>query len=320
MKRFCVLLVGCLLGCGAAASAPVGVYAFGDSALEQGNFYTLPDGVGAAAAPPSPPYFSKGGFIRDSNGPVWVEIAYPGMRPVRAGAPYGRRVNFGFDGARTGTGSINAGGVGTGVLAQVRMFEKLRASGDISPQADDIYVIDAGPNDVFQAIFFAPSDPSVAARKAARNLTDAAMMLVKDGARYVFVNDFADTGLAPIFLSVAPEVGKTATFASAVGSAALHAAVRALNGTLGREAIVILPSRSVVARVVAHPVSFGFSNAKDPCFDAAKGTACAADRTGQDRYLFWDVAGHPTVAGQRLLAALYLGTINYVVGGKAAQR
>lgn len=168
MKRLCFLfLLFAAVGGRPATAAPPGVYAFGDSSLEQGNFFVLPDGVGQAAAPPSPPYFQRDGFIRDSNGPVWVEIAFPGIRPVKAGAPYGRRVNFGFDGARTGTGSINERGEGTGVLAQVGMFETLRASGDISPTADDVFVIDAGPNDVFHALFFAPGDPAVAARKAA---------------------------------------------------------------------------------------------------------------------------------------------------------
>lgn len=298
----------------AGAQTP-GVYVFGDSAVEQGNRYAIP----GAAQPPSPPYYSVGGFISDSNGPVWLQQAYPGSRPVLAGAPFGNRLNFAISGARTGLGVDFEGGVDTGVLAQIDRFAALKAGGTIKIRPDDLFFIDAGPNDVFQAILDG-ADLTAAGRQGGVNLALAAQDLSALGARYVFVNDFADAGLAPILRYADPSIGVAASDASRAGSAALRDAVRAALPSLPAGAqIIVVNSRELVSQVIANPARFGFTNVVDACFDDVLETLCAPNAAGQNKYLFFDNAGHPTEAGQALLARFYVATVESVTGQRHAE-
>lgn len=290
-----------------------GVFAFGDSALEQGNRYALP----GAAIPPSPPYYVRDGFVRDSNGPVWVEIAYPGMRPILAPGALGRRLNFGFSGAGADRLNVDSD-LEIGVDAQIDAFEALIQSRVITLERSDLFYIDAGPNDVFRA-FLTGQDINAAGRASGRALAAGAVRLAGLGAKTIFVNDFVDTGLAPLF-GYAPPLGVMATEASRQGSLTLRADVRTALGQLPDDVqIVVINSRSLIERMIANPQTFGFNDVKHACFDEIAGTLCSTDPAVQNRFLFIDNAGHPTAPAQEILAKFYLATADSVLGERSAE-
>ncbi|MFM2043032.1 MAG: hypothetical protein RLY86_1608 [Pseudomonadota bacterium] len=298
----------------AAASPPSGIYAFGDSAIEMGNLYLLP----GLAPPAGSPYYSRDGWQRDSNGPVWVEYLVPSIRPVNAGPPFGPAVNFAHSGATTGREDAEYD-LPVGVLSQVAGFEQAVRDRLIRPGPDALYVVEAGPNDLFKAMIDG-TDITAAGRQSAANLGEAARRLAAAGARMVLVWDMPDVSQAPALTVGVPADQRPILRAALDGATA--AARQALAAELGRVAaaapaeatIVTVKLNSLFSHIRAHAAELGFRVIDRACIDPVTEIVCSADPAVQNQYLFFDGL-HLTTRAQEMEARYYATLLDQLDGG-----
>lgn len=307
----------------AAQRSAGGYYVFGDSAVEQGNLYALP-----GRTPPGAPYYSDGGFTRDSNGPMWVERLVPGMKPVLGASDGDRRVNFGFSGAKTGTGNI-ADPDATGVLAQVALFEQRVADGKLTVWPEDRFIISAGPNDVIGAMMNG-DDLVAAAAEVSANLSQAAERLAAQGARTILVDDIPDFAHSPLFTTIIggdPALRDAFDRMAASMRNAMQSDLAGLRERLpGGIQIAVIPSNDLFRHILADPAAYGFTNASDACYDDGSGALCSPTREGQNSFLFLDGL-HLTERGQQWQAAfagVFLdelsGSVNRMIGKRSDEQ
>ncbi len=166
---------------GAAQAATFSTaYFFGDSLSDTGNVYAATGGV----TPPSP-YFNG----RFSDGPVWVEYLAAGIGHASAAqASLLGGNNYAWGGARTSGGTSVPS-----VLAQVGSFLGSTASID----ANALYVVVAGGNDMRDARSGDPANIGAAATAATDNLKTAIGLLAAKGAKHVLVANLPDLGATP---------------------------------------------------------------------------------------------------------------------------
>ncbi|HYE49852.1 MAG TPA: autotransporter domain-containing protein [Azospirillaceae bacterium] len=291
-----------------------GLFAFGDSAIEMGNLYLLP-GLEPAA---DSPYFRRDGWQRDSNGPVWVEYLAPAIRPVNAGPPYGGAVNFAHSGATTGALDLEHG-LPVGLASQVGLFEEAVRSGLVAPAAEDLFVVEAGPNDLLAALLEG-RDPAEAGRRAAANLADAARRLVGAGARTVLVWDMPDISRAPALAQGVP-VQALPALQAALDRVTAESR-QALAAELGRVAaaapadatLVTVKLNALFGHVRANAAALGFRDIDRPCLDPETGAVCSPDPAEQNRHLFFDGL-HLTTRAQELESRYYATLLDQLGGG-----
>ncbi len=305
---------------GPPATVPsgVGVFAFGDSAMEMGNLYLLPGQPNPYAAA----NFRDKGWQRDSNGPVWVERLAPGLRPVNAGTPYGRRLSFAHSGATTGLGDPTASPADVGVLSQVEGFRQLTAAGAVKVERADLFFLEAGPNDIMNALLLGQGDLSTVTRDLSANLAEAARRLAGLGAKTIFVNDIPDIQSAPAFNGDLDLGGQEAAVRTALGVLSangrrdLRAALGTLNGKLGADtSVVTVKLNELLAHVAGNAKALGFTQPlTKSCLNLETGALCSTDRAVQDQYLFFDSL-HLTGRGQALEAAYVASLVDQVRGG-----
>lgn len=309
------------LAAGKGLAGEGGYYVFGDSAVEQGNLYALP-----GRTPPGPPYYSDGGFTRDSNGPMWVERLAPRLKPLLGAGDGDRRVNFGFSGAETGTGNI-ADPDATGVLAQIALFEQRVADGKLTVRPEDRFIVSAGPNDIFGAMMRG-DDVVAAAARVSVNLSEAAERLAAQGARTILVDDVPDFAHSPLMgglIGGDPALRDAFDRLSASMREALRVDLAALRERLpGGIQIAIIPSNDLFRHILADPAAYGFVNVTDACYDEGAGTLCDPTREGQNGFLFLDSL-HLTERGQQWQAAYAAefldelnGSVNRMIGAPGA--
>lgn len=297
-----------------------GFYVFGDSEVEMGNIYLDPRFVDPV---PAELYFQDGGWQRDSNGPVWAEYLAPGLRPVNAGEPYGNRLNFAHSGATTGP--LNLAHDDFGVQYQLDRFDALVASRTIRPGAQDIFVVEAGPNDFQDGLFIAgDSDESgftdALVARYAGNQRRAVERLGAAGAKLIFVMDLPDVQLAPLWASHWPEAdGRAAiqaAFADGVvrGRAALTAALMAAQLPADATAVIV-QQNALLHHVGEHYRALGFSHdLSEACLNSLTLSQCSTDPNVQNSYIFYDSL-HLTTTAHRLTSRYYATLIDQVLGG-----
>ena len=255
---------------------------FGDSNVDNGNYYAASGGT----SPVSPPYYQG----RFSDGPVVVEYA-----AQRLGIPL---VDYAYGGARTGTDAPGEGFTIPSALTQIAGYTASLNGAPIDSGA--LVVVWAGSNDLIGAGRDTPAalaDLSGRIGGAVGNIETAVTELVQEGARTVLVANrtpradlTGDNNLNGIDLN-----------------AALAPTVRSLAATLGAD-IRLFDAYGLIADMQTDPAEYGFTNTTDPCL---VGTAVCADPAA---YTQWDAA-HKTTRVHSILADALIAQ----VGGTRAQ-
>ena len=254
-----------------AAPAFTGMYVFGDSLNDAGNF--------AAFGFPGLPYSN----FHFSNGPTWTEdLAVSlglSLTPSEAGG-----TDFAWGGATTGAPSSQTGPLPPLDLPTQAGQYLARVGGVADPSG--LFVVAGGGND-----FFAGNVSQVAT-----NLSFVITTLASAGAKHFLVPNLPDFSLTPAFPGSAVAQG-----AAQLVNAALVPELQNLRTALGVN-IVAPDNYSFLNQIVAHPGDFGLSNVTDACL----GAIICAD---PDSFLFWDSV-HPTAHGHRIFAEQALQVLN----------
>jgi len=306
------------------ASMPAGrgAYVFGDSSSEMGNLYLTPGLVGEAP----PTSYIANGWTRESNGLIWNERLAPGMRPVNAGPPYGNRLNFAHSNATTGQGDVSSDDLNVydyGVLRQVERFQALRAAGQITVRPDDLFFVNAGPNDLMNALFADEGDPAAVVASMTANLTGTARSLFQAGAKRVFVWDIPYIDQAPQFNSstIPDDAQPLLTQIRGAMKALSDTARTALDTALSQVAVpadanlVTVRLSKLQEHLATNAKQLGFTRpVTEGCIDIYAETVCSSDRAVQNQFLFIDNL-HLTAPAQAYEAAYYATLVDQVLGG-----
>jgi outer membrane lipase/esterase len=271
---------------GPASAAFSNAYFFGDSLSDTGNVYTV-FGPGYVPAP----YYDG----RFSNGPVWVEHLAAGIGhadAAKASALGGN--NYAFGGALTGGGGIPS------VLAQIGSFSSKVAVAD----ANALYVVVAGGNDMRAARSGNPANIGAAAVAATDNLKTAIGLLAGKGAKNILVANLPDLGATP----EAMMLGLTATSTQATDAFnSLMGGVVSYGQGLGLN-MSFFDFAGLASKVRADALNnggglYGITNATTPCgtFQYSPGTSCAVSQ-------FSD-ALHPSAISHQMMAAAAIAAV-----------
>lgn len=275
--------------CAAPASAATfsNAFFFGDSLSDTGNILAATGG-----AQPLAPYMPG----RFSNGPVWVEYLAAGIG--HAGASQASLMggnNYSFGGARTaGGGSIPS------VLAQVGMFSSAHAVAD----ADALYVVVAGGNDMRDARSGNPANIGAAAVAATDNLKTALGMLAAKGAKNVLVANLPDLGATPEAMALGlTGVSSQATnaFNALMGGVVSYGAGIGLNMSFFDFAALGAAVRDDALNNGG--AVYGITNVSTPCgaFQGSVGIACNVSQ-------FSD-ALHPSAVSHQFMGAAAIAAV-----------
>jgi phospholipase/lecithinase/hemolysin len=268
-----------------------GLYIFGDSLSDTGNFYNLTQQLNTInpqipIIPPSPPY-SNGRF---SNGPLWVENL-----ATQLGLTFDPRTNFALGGATTGsTNTILPGIPGLnlpGLQQQIETFTGATETAD----ANGLYIVWAGANDYLGGGQTNPAVP-------VGNLATAIAALAGVGAKNILVANLPNLGTLPLTRDNPQAGGLNAlTAAHNIGLAQTLAGLKQqLNASVN---LIPLDINLLFNQTTNNPQQFGFKNVKMACLTA--NGVCA----NPDEFLFWDTL-HSTAAGHREIARFAYSVLN----------
>lgn len=325
-KRLPALLLGVvgLLGlAGQAQAGYTGLVFFGDSLSDTGN---VASGTGGLF--PSYP----GAQGRFSNGPVWTEhlaaglglpqsaknsnLIFDGTSVVPIGAPGGS--NYAFGGARTGLGG--AAGPTTGLQGQLIAWNGsvFGAGADRVADADALFVVVAGANDLRDSRSAAPG--ALTPFQVATNVINAMARLALSGAQNFLLSTLPDLGKTPEAVAigkVAESTAVTLEFNAALASLAAGFDINYFAAT-GidldiRWMDLFELNEAVYDDAMNHGgATYGIRNVTTPCLSRGpvSGEYFAPDASATG----CDVAGysdplHPSAASHRLIGGLALAAV-----------
>jgi phospholipase/lecithinase/hemolysin len=272
---FCAAAASLL--CSSGAFAYTSIEAIGDSLSDNGNLYALTQAYLGTGVPVSPPYYNG----RFSNGPVAVEVM---------ASTLGLKLDdYAYGGAQTGTTNLNAALNGTGIQAQVAGYVGALNSAGVSADANALYFLWGGPNDIFANVTSTTVSATAAANMAA-NVT----ALYNAGARDFFVPLMPDLSLTPWATqqdATTPGAKQAALDRTNEFNTDLTNDLNALAPTLTGADIKIFDTVTVQRQATKLYAGLGYDTT-DPCLNGdytTGGTVCA----NPDKYLFWDSV-HPT--------------------------
>jgi phospholipase/lecithinase/hemolysin len=295
MKRMTAGLVLALLLMAptlAGAASFQALYVFGDSLSDPGNAAAM----SGNQFPPSPGRFS--------NGPVAAEYL-AALMGVPGGPAESGGTNFAVGGATTGTENYNFE-VGsplplpiefemTGVAAQIANA----LAGPAFNPSRTLFLVWAGPNDIFLGLETDPSEMRAVIAQAVANLASDVEALAGAGARYILVPNMADLGATPFAASKGPDFQAFLSDVTEAFNAALASAMSALERRLhGRVRIAVFDTFAMQRLIVQRPRLFGFTDTTSYClahpdaFPACKG------------FVFFDEV-HATTAAHRIIGTLF---------------
>lgn len=273
-----------------------GLYVFGDSLSDVGNFYALTNNQ----LPPSQLGYFNGRF---SNGPIWVDYLAP-----KLGVTSDIRTNFAFPGSTTGTTNTTIPGVLPGLQQQIASFTQA------TPQADPnaLYVLWAGANDYLGGQQTNPAVPVA-------NLASAIQSLAGVGAKNFLVANLPDLGQVPLVRDRGPVVSQGATALTTGHNALLAQTLATLGNQLAPIGVNLIPLdvNTVFNRAIANPAQFGLTNTTDAClfpspilFPNTGGrpepiTICP----NPNQYLFWDSL-HPSTTAHGFVGEAAFQTLS----------
>lgn len=295
------LMLGVFLTCPSWASAAE-VVVFGDSLSDTGNVYTTStNDASLQPDPPSPPYFQG----RMSNGPVWVEHMADRLHAERPAASLNGGLNFAYAGATTGFGFRQRSSIAvpgqTQTIANVgQQIEDFLAAHQ-SFTRDQIVVLWAGANDLFQATLAGPAGGAGVLTSGIGNLQEHLRTLEAHGARQILVPNQVDASDAPFWKGFGPPLpeGSRELLAGFTGSfnAGLETMIDELAADPGFSAQLLRPDMFALFKsIFDNPARFQFTNVDEPAF--VPGVEEIGDARG---YLWWDSI-HPSTAGHQAIA------------------
>ena len=277
------------------------IYAFGDSLSDAGNDYIASLGI----LPSSPPY-SDGRF---SNGAVWVQdlaraLGLGAVTPSLAG---GR--DFAYGGAEAGNEPLHTV-LPIDLPSQLVQF----VADDPHPQANALYTLSIGANDLLDAIPVFASNPAGAEadiQAAVNNEVTFLQGLALDGARNFLILNVPDLGKTP------DEAGNAAVASqlSSLYDTELNASLQALVAQ-DHLSIHLVDTYALIDAGVADPEKYGLKNVTTPVWtgnyeNPFSGTLNAHGQA-QNTYLFFDHL-HPTAAGHEIVAVAAQAALATVV-------
>jgi outer membrane lipase/esterase len=280
------LLVAATVCAGVAQAGEL--FVFGDSLSDTGNnaiaIHRDPNQLitGNSYVPTYP--YASGSY---SNGNVWVTQLALKLKLQKGTRPSETLGNdFAYGGARV------AAEIGVpSTLTQLGFF--LGRGHQI--QADDVFVIATGGNDVRDALFAVVANPGNAATiigNAAINFAGTVRAMVDtlqaQGAKHIVVWNTPDLGLVPAVRVAGAQASGTATLIASQFNAALAAYLA------GEDGVVVFDVFGTLNAIVANKQSYGLVNVTDSSGNPDAGI-------NPDTALFWDGI-HPTAAGHRVLA------------------
>ncbi len=239
---------------------------------------------------PSAPYAIGGHHF--SNGKTWIEQRPAGDVNAQSSGPAyqvtGVFTNYAVGGAR-------ARATNTGIDLGLQVQDYLEDFGGARPATT--YVIFIGGNDIRDAL--TAGDPAIIG-EAVNAVANNIQTLYGAGARRFVVVNGPDVGLVPAVRLFGPSAQAFATLLSEGYNGGLASVIAPLSALPGIS-ITTVDLFGALNDMVAHPGSYGLTNATDMCITPGiKGNALCANPDG---YLFWDGI-HPTSAGHAILAAL----------------
>ena len=307
-----ILLLQLLLPSFAAAgSGSNGLVVFGDSLSDTGNKFYI---TGFANTPPyselldfflvaDGPY-TRGG-LHHSNGATWIEQY---ARPLSQGGDVrpalrsqGKASNYAYGGARARPDLEIISNSNQHLPAQVDTF---LADVNHSAQADSLYVIFIGANDIFDAVVALTLDPSGATsalviKKAIKSVATEIGNLSAAGALNFVVLNAPDLGLTPaiklidaMFSPVPGALVMAATGFSMTYNAGLDTALMSAPG------VEIIDIFTEFQKLIENPQDFGLSNSEDACVTPEQPPYSCRN---PDSYVFWDGV-HPTKVAHGIIA------------------
>ncbi len=289
-------VLGTNLGSQGTSTGPYStLYAFGDSLSDAGNAYS----VSLHTIPVSPPY-SDGRF---TNGPVWVQdlaasLNLPSVTPSLLGG-----TDFAYGDAETGATPLHAV-TPIDLPSQLAQF----ALADPKPQANALYTLSIGGNDVRDALAAFVANPANSLTDIGDAVADETHFiagLAADGARNLVVLNVPDLGQTPAVTSQGVAVSQLASSLSALYDQELSASLQPV-ASADQLNLHLVDAYSLLDAAVANPAAFSLTNVTDPLWtgnytDAGSGTLRASGAAANG-YLFFDTL-HPTAQGHAVLAA-----------------
>lgn len=272
------------------------IFIFGDSLSDAGNVFELTGNVSTAPylVVPAAPY-DIGGH-RFSNGKTWAERFAADMQNNTGGKASlkkpGKNGNYAFGGARARSGTGGSPDAST----QIAMYLGDHGVAD----ADALYVVQFGGNDLRDALVAAASDPGAAIVIIQTAIGDLALniqTLYAAGARNFLVANVPNLAHAPAIKLAG--VSGVAGFFTGIYNGGLEGTLQQLEMFLPGIEIRRLDIAGFTDAVVANPGAFGLSVTEVPCLSFFTEVGAICDEPGE--YLFWDGL-HPTAAAHKELA------------------
>jgi len=299
------------------------IYVIGDSLSDQGNLRkaTLILSNGNDERPASDHYFQG----RFSNGEVYSELLAQQLGLSLTSSLEGGN-NFAFGGTRSNYNRIEINAATPfnfpdGIYApdtfnwtletQRQAFE---AKNIFDPNA--LFVVWSGSNDVGDWI--GPTLASHGAFNISPFLSEAIQetknvidTYIDSGARTIIVPNIADLGLVPRVAALNPPGSLIVTETATALTQAYNIALNNLLDQYSDIDIIRFDIFNLLRDITEHPKTFGFTNAKSPCYTGfviadtnGEETVCNSEET----YVFWD-SEHPTTKFHDILAKQMLTTL-----------
>ncbi len=294
------------VGAGASGgSAYTGMYSFGDSLFDTGQFGVRftnrvgPDYQTSEFGPVSPDLVASG-----------LGLAVPSASRF-GGTNYAVGSNRSIDTLDSITAETTytqAYSIGQPPDGRDNTFNSLfynlrRAGQDLDTNA--LYLLDGGGNDIGDLLVLNDAQAAV----VAGNMVSAAQALQQRGAKYVVIANVPNFGLAPA------GVGFSDLASSLSGSVN-----RQINEQLGAAKVLIFDAYSMLGEIAADPTAYGIPLTSDAfsraCF-ASDAPSCAGGNTAAkidgsspdpDQFMFNDPL-HPTTIGQTITADYMLSVL-----------
>lgn len=209
-----VLLISMFTTSTTWASSFGGMYVFGDSLSDQGNFFDLKN----ETTPPPDEYTDGTNVGRFTNGLNYIDYLseYLGLSSLPLPASEGG-TNFAYGGARISSHPYD----GLSLLEQVGLFSF--ASGGIA-DPDALYVVWAGANDL--ADYLESGGTTISPGQSLVDLTSVIGTLAASGAEIILVPNIPNIGLSPMVMAAG--TSQIATSLTAGFNAGLEAGLSSL--------------------------------------------------------------------------------------------
>jgi len=269
------------------------VVVFGDSLSDPGNAWILTRTQSKAPYDIIPSAAYAVGGHHFSNGQTWAEqLAEKLGTDSRPAYQFSGGTNYAVGGARAGRPG------NTDLTAQVNL--ELSMTVNVS-DADALYVVAIGGNDIRDAIEAYPQDGGVTSaallQAALTSIYQNISNLAKSGAHHFLVSTAPDLGLVPAVRLQGPAVQGLATYLSKQFNDGLAQTIALLKLQYGLD-LKVLDLYGLVDNAIADPVPYKLKVVDSSCINVGvvANSFCSQPQT----YLFWDGI-HPTRAGHAII-------------------